>query len=79
MQVLLDAGAGLEAGTEYGGTPLMLAARNNENAAVVQALLDAGADATATNEDGETAWDLIQENDALEGSPAYWALNDLRF
>ena len=79
MQVLLDAGAGLEAGTEYGGTPLMLAARNNENAAVVQALLDAGAHATATNEDGETAWDLIQENDALEGSPAYWALNDLRF
>ena len=35
-------------------------------------------DATATNEDGESAWDLIQENDALEGSPAYWALNDLR-
>ena len=52
---------------------------SNENAVVVQVLLDAGADATATNEDGETAWDLIQENEALEGSPAYWALNDLRF
>ena len=57
----------------------MMAAGNNENAAVVQALIDAGADATATNEDGESAWDLIQENEALEVSPAYWALNDLRF
>ena len=80
VQVLLDAGADLEArDTEYGNTPLMFAARHNENAEVVQVLLDAGADATATNEDGENAWDLIQENDALEGTPAYWALNDLRF
>ena len=59
--------------------PLMRAASSNKNAAVVQLLLDAGADATATNEDGETAWDLIQENEAIEGSPAYWTLNDLRF
>ena len=29
------------------------------------------------DEDGESARDLIQKNDALEGSPAYWALNDL--
>ena len=79
VQVLIDAGAHLEARTEDGSTPLMLAANYNENAAGVQALLDAGADATATNEDGESAWDLIQENEALEGSPAYWALNDLRF
>ena len=57
----------------------MRAASSNKNAAVVQLLLDAGADATATNEDGETAWDLIQENEAIEGSPAYWTLNDLRF
>ena len=60
-----------------GSTPLMYAALYNESAVVVQLLLDAGADATATNEDGESAWDLIQENEALEGSPAYWALNDL--
>ena len=55
------------------------ARRHNANAAVVQALIDAGADATATNEDGETAWDLIQGNEFMEGTPAYWALNDLRF
>ena len=78
VQAAIDAGANLEARNEYGWTPLMAAAAYNENAAVVQALLDAGADATATNEDGESAWDLIQENEALEGSPAYWALNDLR-
>ena len=77
MQLLLDAGANLEARNEDGYTPLMWAARFNKNAAVVQALIDAGADATATKEDGENAWDLIQENEALEGSPAYRALKDL--
>ena len=79
VQAAIDAGADLEARDEYGRTPLLIAARSNENAEVVQLLLDAGADATATNENGENAWDLIQENEALEGSPAYWALNDLRF
>ena len=78
VKAAIDAGADLEARDEDGWTPLMQAAVRNENAAVVQLLLDAGADATATNEDGETAWDLIQENEAPEGSPAYWALNDLR-
>ena len=79
VQALINAGAHLEARTEKGYTPLIYAARNNKNAAVVQALIDPGAHATATNEDGETGWDLIQENEPLEGSPAYWALNDLRF
>ena len=46
---------------------------------VVQVLLDANADATATNEDGKTAWDVIQKNEALKETPAYWALNHLHF
>jgi len=27
----------------------------------------------------EIVWDLIQDNEALKGSKAYWRLNDLRF
>ena len=31
------------------------------------------------NADGRTPWDLVQENDALKGSDAYWQMNDARF
>ena len=79
VQALLDAGADVEARNEYGWTPLMFAAEYNENPEVVQALLDAGADATAKNGEKETAWDLIQDNEALKDSKAYWRLNDLRY
>ena len=41
--------------------------------------LDAGADATAKNGRGEIAWDLIQDNEALKGTKAYWRLNELRY
>ena len=79
VRAALDAGADLEARTELGFTPLMLAASFNENHEVLQVLLDAGADATAKNGEKETAWDLIQDNEALKGSKAYWRLNDLRY
>ena len=42
-------------------------------------LLEAGADATAKNGEKETAWDLIQDNEALKGTKAYWRLNELRY
>ena len=54
VRALLDAGADLEARDVYGWTPLMSAARSNENAEVVQLLLDAGADLEARNEYGWT-------------------------
>ena len=79
VRAALDAGADLEARTEGGLTPLMYAARYNENPEVVQVLLDAGADATAKNGRGEIAWDLIQDNEALKGTKAYWRLNELRY
>jgi ankyrin repeat protein len=79
LQVLLDAGADVEARTEDSWTSLMFAAGYNENPEVVQVLLDAGADATATDGDGKTAWDLIQDNEALKGTKAYWRLNELRY
>ncbi len=41
--------------------------------------MDAGADATAKDEWGKTAWDLIQDNEALKGTKAYWRLNELRY
>ena len=76
----MDAGADLEERIPViGFTPLMWAAGYNENPEVLQVLLDAGADATAKNEGGETAWDLIQDNEALKGSKAYWRLHELRF
>ena len=57
----------------------MWAAMRNDNPAVIQALLDAGADASTKNQSGKTAWDHIQDNAALKGTPVYWALNQLRF
>ena len=58
-------------------TPLMFAAAV-DNPEVVQALLDAGADATAKNGEGETAWDLIQYNNALKSTNVYHRLNELQ-
>ena len=46
---------------------------------MVKALIDAGADASPWDRDGKTAWDHIQDNEDLKGTPAYWALDQLRF
>ena len=53
-------------------TPLHWAARSSENPAVIEALLNAGADPNARDRNGKTPWDLVQVNDALKGSDAYW-------
>ena len=78
-EALLAAGADVNARAEDGWTALMNAARWNENPEVTEALLAAGADASAENAGGESAWDLIQDNEALQGTSAYWRLRDLRF
>jgi hypothetical protein len=47
-------------------------------AADLQALLDAGVYNKLSDEDRETAWNLAKSS-PLQGSAAYWALNDARF
>ena len=79
VTALLQAGANLEARDEYRGTPLHRAAELSKNPAVIKVMLDAGADTAARNAAGKTPWDLVQVNDALKGSDAYWRLNDARF
>ena len=79
VTALLQAGANLEARDEYRGTPLHRAAELSKNPEVIKVMLDAGADTAARNAAGKTPWDLVQVNDALKGSDAYWRLNDARF
>jgi len=59
-QVLIDAGANVEAPIGYGVRPLMLAAGYGETA-VVETLLRAGADVLARNEGGLTALMMVKE------------------
>ena len=79
ITVLIDAGADVDAREDvYSWTSLHLAAWANGNPAIVEALLDAGADATVRGQEGNTSWDLAQENEALRGTDAYRRLNDAR-
>lgn len=60
VQVLIGAGADIEAPIGYGVRPLMLAAGYGETA-VVEALLQAGADVLAQNEGGYTALMMVKQ------------------
>ena len=89
IRALLTAGADMDARDEGGNTPLHRAAAgpgdlhayqgNPYAGSAVEVLLDAGASPTVRNAEGRTPWDLAQENQALNGSAAYWRLNDARF
>ena len=50
---------------------------HNSDPGVIQMSLDAGADVSAKgmNIESKTAWDLIEENDALKNTDVYWELN----
>ena len=72
-EVLLSAGAKISARNEDGETPLMLAAEYSENPEVSEVILDAGAEVT------EELWEMVQENEALQGTAVYWEINDRRF
>jgi ankyrin repeat protein len=60
VQVLINAGANIEAAISYGVRPLMLAAGYGETA-VVEVLLNAGADVLAKNEGGFTALMMVKQ------------------
>ena len=79
VQTLIDAGSRLNARRNDGVTALMEAATNNQSSEVLIILLDAGADPYVRDIQGRTAWDLVQENNILKETPAYWKLHDLFF
>jgi len=60
VQVLIDAGANIEAPIGFGVRPLMLAAGYGETA-VVETLLHAGAEVLARNEGGLTALMMVKQ------------------
>ena len=60
-------------------TPLHMAALQNNNPAVVAALLEAGANPRAKANNGKILIDYAMDNEALKGSKVYWRLNDARF
>jgi ankyrin repeat protein len=60
IQVLIEAGANIEAAIGYGVRPLMLAAGYGETD-VVAVLLNAGADVLACNEGGYTALMMVKQ------------------
>ena len=79
IEALLSAGAEINAQDADGWTPLHSAALFNQDPAVIDILLDAGADARTQNKDGLTPWDFAQDNVHINGTDAWWRLNDARF
>ena len=78
VTVLTRAGADLEARAEGGNTPLHMAALGG-NAKTVTALLEAGADPKARDNSDELPFDYARDNEKLQGTDAYWKLNEARF
>ena len=78
IQAEVDKGADIGAGDEEGYTPLHFAAYWG-NAETVTALLNAGANGKARTEDDKTPFDLAKEEGKLNGTDAYWLLNEAQY
>ena len=68
VSILLKAGGSVNERTASGSTPLMLAARFNDNPEIVSALLAAGADLSARDSFGKTAVDYAKGNQKMLGA-----------
>ena len=66
VEMLLAAGAEIEARDEYGETPLHRAAQWSGNPAVVELLLSAGADPNARDHNGDTPLKYAKHGDVIE-------------
>ena len=78
---LLEAGANTEARDQTGNTALHRAMGRfiDEAPQIVEALIAAGADVRARNGQGQLAIDMIADNSPLQGTDAYWQVNEGRF
>lgn len=76
VDVLLKAGAEIDARTDTGMTPLHVAASSSSNPSAILALIKSGADVRAVDSFGNTSFDLVEKNQALRNSIAYFALKD---
>lgn len=61
VEVFLDAGLPLESVIQNGDTPLQLAAVDNTNIEVVEALIDRGANINVYDEDGKSVKSVVQD------------------
>jgi ankyrin repeat protein len=76
VSVLLEEGADINLSDCNGMTALLYAAKYNHNPAVIETLLHKGAEVAIRNNDGESALDYASENEYINRSSAFWALND---
>ncbi len=77
IHTLFAAGADILAQNDKGLTALHLAAANG-NAENILVLLAAGADAKVKEKFGNTPWAYAVENESINGTEAYLALDDAR-
>ena len=74
--LLVEAGADVNAQNKDGRTPLMLTAQHATDHQVMKLLLDVGADPKIKNKLGHNALYYAKGNMNLNGTKAYWELND---